>query len=103
MSHLNWKEICVSPGYRSLKASYIKDVQENNRRKLRFGDKHPMRNKKELRKHFMDIIGLAMKKSNEWNLPFETVLNYWEADRGRLWWLGYYSNKRMFDKRKPSL
>ena len=83
----DWKKIAASEGYKSLKAAYVKDVQ-NAQKDVRRG-RNPLRDKKVFREYFKDAIGLAMKYSDQWNIPIEDVLNHWESVRN-YWWLNFY-------------
>lgn len=94
MYPINWKTICTSGGYRSLKAAYIHDVQDVNRTK-QLGRRYPMRNKEEFRKRFNWIIQRATHIAIRRDLPVNFVLNHLEAGRKNSWWFGYYQNSRM--------
>lgn len=82
---IDWNAVSRSPGYRSLKAAYIRDVQENNRRA------RPMRNKEEFLRRFRWVIGRAKHYATRQGRSLEDVLNEWEAERDH-WWLNYYQD-----------
>ena len=84
---LNWKVIAASEGYKSLKAAYVRDVQDAQKQ-IRLG-RTPHRTKKTFRQRFTQAIGFAMKYSNKWGIPIEEVLLHWETIRGG-WWLNFY-------------
>jgi hypothetical protein len=90
--NINWKEVSRSPGYRSLKAAYIYDVQYSEKRKQK--GFHPMREKAEFRKLFNWIIQRAVHYHLNSPLSLIAILNKWETERGRSWWFGYYQNSR---------
>lgn len=85
---INWKAIAQSPGYKSLKARYITDVQKANRDWQRFGRK-PMRDKAEFRKQFKRIIDRAINHSLYTGEPIESILERWETEQGYCWWMNY--------------
>lgn len=80
---MNWKHIAQSEGYRSLKASYIKDVQTSR-----------SRSKHELLKHFNWVINRAKHYAYHKQIPIEQILLVWEHERGSNWWLSYYQNSQ---------
>lgn len=77
MNNINWKEVCQSPGYKSLKAAYVKDV------------KTKQRNKADSLKQFNWVIARAKHYASKRNVTLDVILNEWEADRN-YWWLNYY-------------
>lgn len=82
---IDWKEVSKSEGYRSLKAAYIKDVQNSKKQK------YPMRDKEEFLKHFNWVINRAKHYAVKKNISIIVVLNEWESKR-KYWWLNYYKN-----------
>lgn len=82
--HIDWKALAQSPGYRSLKAAYIRDVHEAGQRT------NPMRKKKEFLKLFRWVIARAQHYAHARGTSVETVLNEWESNRNRSWWLNFY-------------
>lgn len=99
MEKLNWKVISASPGYRSLKAAYVKDVQGAQnvvRRKF-----HAGRKKQDYRRIFKEVIGFVMKYSSKWGVSFVEILNHWEQIRGPVWWLGFYQESTLA-RNKPA-
>jgi len=85
----NWKEIHKCSGYRSLKAEYIRNVQNAEARRRR--GHRPMRDKAEYLKHFNWIIGRAKHYAHETGLPITWILNLWESKR-KYCWLNFYQN-----------
>jgi len=85
---VNWKQFSKSPGYKSLKAAYCKDVRKASM------SKHPMRDKEELLKHFNWIIGLAKHHAHHKHTFLDIILNEWERDRKNNWWFGHYQKDR---------
>lgn len=96
---IDWKKVSKSEGYKSLKAAYIYDVQEEHHRARR--RIMTMRNKSEFRRHFKNVIGLAMKYSHYWDIPIDQVLTHWENNR-TYWWLNFYNEFRV-SQLKPNL
>lgn len=88
---IDWKKVCQSPGYKSLKAAYVRDVQESERHKARFKNK-PMREKKEFLRKFRWVICRATHYAAKTGSPIEEILNKWESERSCCWWLNYYQN-----------
>lgn len=80
---VNWKQFSQSPGYRSLKAAYIRDVQNAAKRKC------PMRDKQEFFNHFNWVIGRALHYAHVLGTTPDIVLNAWEMRRS-YWWLNFY-------------
>ena len=74
---IDWKKVSQSPGYRSLKAAYVHDIQKG------------YRSKSELLKHFKWVISRATYYAHHTNSSIEEILNQWEANRN-YWWLNYY-------------
>ena len=99
MEKLNWKVISASPGYRSLKAAYVRDVQRaqmNVRKGWAVGRDKPV-----FYRFFKEVIGLVMKYANKWGISFETVLDHWEEVRGSQWWLATYQ-EYWLERNKPA-
>lgn len=90
MSKIDWKKVAASPGYKSLKAAYAKDVQKAERDRQR--GYRPLRDKAEFRKEFTRIISRAQSYSYHSGKPLEDVLSEWEEDR-KSWWFGHYGNR----------
>lgn len=84
---IDWKQLAKSPGYQSLKAAYIKDVQDAMQEKAK--GRQPMRDKTVFLKHFQWIINRAKHYAHVKNTSMEAILNEWESGR-RYWWLNYY-------------
>jgi hypothetical protein len=80
---INWKHLATTPGYRSLKAAYIRDVQKATR------SARPMRDKTEFLKKFIWVIGRAKHYAQHFEVPIAIILNEWESKRN-YWWLNYY-------------
>lgn len=85
---IDWKALAQSPGYRSLKAAYIKDVQEAAKRA------RPMRDKAEFLRLFTWVINRAQHYAIRQGRPIEEVLNAWETRRNGSWWLNAYGESR---------
>jgi len=83
---IDWKHLATTEGYKSLKAAYVKDVQEASTQK------HPMRDKKEFLKRFNWVINRAKHHAHVKGLSISTILDFWEKSRGYSWWFGYYQN-----------
>ena len=98
--NIDWKKVAASPGYKSLKAAYIHDVQESERYRARLGRK-PMREKEEFLRKFKWVIGRAMYYAHKYNRPIEAILWSWESDRN-YWWLNYYQEGRQPKKKSVS-
>ncbi|GEK52317.1 hypothetical protein [Vreelandella venusta] len=81
--HIDWKAVSRSPGYQSLKAAYMQDVQESKKHQ------NPMRDKEEFLTKFRWVIGRAMHYAERQGRSIEEVLNEWEAKRD-YWWLNFY-------------
>ncbi len=84
---INWKHLATTKGYKSLKATYIKAVQNAVKQK------RPMRDKKEYLKQFNWIINRAKHHAYTHNIPIETILDIWESKRD-YGWLNYYQDNR---------
>lgn len=84
---IDWKALAQSPGYRSLKAAYTRDVHKAGQ------ETHPMRKKAEFLKLFTWVIARAQHYAIRQNRPIEEVLNEWEAKRD-YWWLNFYGEGR---------
>ena len=97
--NIDWKKVAASPGYKSLKAAYVHDVQ-GNQRYIRRGHR-PIRDKAEFRRHFKWVIGRAMYYAHKYNRPIEAILWSWESDRN-YWWLNYYQEARQPKKKSVS-
>ena len=52
---IDWKHLATTPGYKSLKAAYIKDVEKSERYRHKHGCA-PMRDKAEFLEHFNWVI-----------------------------------------------
>lgn len=76
---INWKKVCQSKGYNSLKAAYIHDVQKE------------WRSKAELLKKFYWVIGRAKHYAHHTGKDIDSVLGEWENER-TYWWLNYYQD-----------
>jgi len=83
---IDWKHLATTPGYRSLKAAYIRDVQKATR------SARPMRDKQEFQKKFHWIIGRAQHYAYQNGVSLEFILNNWEIKRQNNWWLGHYND-----------
>lgn len=85
---IDWKKLAQSPGYKSLKAAYIRDVHEAGQ------SKRPMRKKAEFLKLFRRVIGMAQHYAVRTGKPVEQVINEWEEKRD-YWWLNFYSEHHL--------
>ena len=72
---IDWKQVSKSPGYKSLKAEYIKRVMQASKQK------HPMRDKAELYKNFQWVINRAKHYAEHLNRDIENILSEWERKR----------------------
>lgn len=81
---INWKTVCQTPGYLSLKKAYMNDVQKAAIHK------HTRRSKKELLAKFNWIICRAKHRAYIKNVTIDVILNIWE-NRRTMWWFSYYS------------
>jgi hypothetical protein len=88
---IDWKNVCESPGYKSLKAVYVKAVQDAAKQ-IKKG-RTPMRNKEEFLRHFNWIIGRAKHYADHANCTLDIVLNAWEEKRTYCW-LNFYQDGR---------
>lgn len=88
---IDWKVVAQSPGYKSLKAAYIRDTHEAGQYQAR--GRRPMRSKQEFLKLFQWVIGRAQHYAVRQCRSVEEVLNEWEAGR-TYWWLNYYGEGR---------
>lgn len=79
MKH-NWKYICRTAGYQSLKQAYREDTMNQR-----------MRDKEEYYRLFRQIICAAEKVAIRENTGLDDILNRWERMRDG-WWYGHYSN-----------
>ena len=73
--NIDWKVVANSPGYKSIKAAYIKSAMQAGEQK------HPMRDKAELYKNFQWVICRAKHYAEHLNWTIESVLVEWEAKR----------------------
>lgn len=85
---IDWKKLAQSPGYKSLKAAYIRDVHEAGQQP------RPMRKKAEFLKLFRRVIGMSQHYAIRTGKPIEQVLNEWEEKRDH-WWLNFYSDHHL--------
>ena len=95
MQDINWKHVAKSPGYKSLKAAYIRDVKNSTESKRR-----SMRDKAEFLRKFQWVIARATHYAYKHNVRIEVILNEWEAARN-YWWLNYYQDCMQPKIRKP--
>ncbi|MCP4990565.1 MAG: hypothetical protein GY928_32350 [Colwellia sp.] len=80
---IDWKSLAATDGYKSLKATYIRAVQDSAR------CKSPLRKKAEYLRHFNWVISRAKHYAGKTNRSVEDVLNEWEEKRNYCW-LNYY-------------
>lgn len=90
--NIDWKVVSQSDGYKSLKAAYVKDVQEANAYAQR--GHRPMRNKQEFRDLFNFVISRAIHYAHHQKRYISDVLDEWESKRGHSWWLNHYGEHR---------
>ncbi len=76
---IDWKHLCKTPGYISLKQAVVDNFAKNK-----------WRNKAESYKLFYYTINRAKHYAQVQNLPIEDILNIWEAARGHQWIMNYY-------------
>ena len=80
----DWKAISKSPGYLSLKASYINTVKRGR----------SFDTKQQLYLQFNKIITRAIKHSIHTGVSVERVLELWENDR-TYDWVNYYNHSKI--------
>lgn len=80
---IDWKYVATTPGYKSLKAAYIKDARNAAKQE------HPMRKKEVFLELFNWVICRAKHYAHKLDVPIDHILNKWEKDR-TYWWLNYY-------------
>lgn len=84
---IDWKHLASTTGYKSLKAAYIKDVQEASKRS------RSMRKKDEFLELFNWVICRAKHYAHHTGKTIEQILDEWESKR-TYWWLNYYQDCR---------
>ena len=84
---IDWKAVAQSPGYKSLKKAYIRDVHKAGQTRAK--GHRPMRDKEEFLKLFQWVIGRAQHYAIRQSRTVEDVLNEWESERNYRW-LNYY-------------
>lgn len=91
---INWKIVCKSPGYISLKKAYIVSVSK----------KVSKREKSEYLDKFNQIINRAKHHAYVNNTTIDKILNLWESTR-TYYWRSYYNfyNKNFRKKHSNSL
>lgn len=82
---IDWKYLATTTGYKSLKAVYIKNVQDAAKRQ------RPIRDKAEYLRQFQWVINRAKHYSYHTGESIETILNEWEEKRTYCW-LNYYQD-----------
>lgn len=88
---INWKHLATTPGYKSLKAAYIRDVKDAADDVAR--GRRPMRDKAVFLRHFNWVINRAKHYAHRTGKSIEDILNEWEEKRTD-WWLNCYQNCR---------
>lgn len=94
---IDWKIVCQSAGYKSLKAAYQKTLQNLQRYS---SDKHTWyveREKKEAKDKFQWVIARATHYAHYLNTTIDAILDNWE-DKRNYNWQNYYQ-----DCRQPKL
>ncbi len=89
---IDWKHIATTPGYKSLKASYIDDVVSGR----------SFDSKEQLYVIFLDIIGRAKHYAHCKGVTVDVILNEWESKRD-YWWINYYQYSNRPKKHSNSL
>jgi hypothetical protein len=97
---IDWKHVATTPGYKSLKAAYIRDVQEAETYRNRFG-RRPMREKEEFLHKFIWVIARAKHYAYKYERPIESILDHWEEKR-TYWWLNFYQDCNQPKKKSVS-
>lgn len=92
---VDWKKLAQSPGYKSLKAAYIRDVRGADRHENPVRD----RTKQTSLRLFQRVIRMAQHYAIRTNVDIDLILNEWEEGRD-YWWRNYYSEHRL--KKLPS-
>ena len=82
---IDWKHLATTEGYKSLKATYVKAVQDAAKRQ------HPLRGKAELLRQFQWVINRAKHYAQHTGKSMEVILNEWEEGRTYCW-LNYYQD-----------
>lgn len=88
---INWKIVAASPGYKSLKAAMVRDIQSSAKTEQK--GRHPMRRKAEFTILFNWVIARAKHYAEFRGVTLCTILNEWEGKRD-YWWLSYYQESR---------
>lgn len=83
MKQPSWKEIAACPGYKTIKAKYIRDVQRAANEKAQ--GRHPMRDKPELLKRFNWIISRAKHYAHHKDVSIIEILNQWAVKYDYNW------------------
>jgi len=88
---IDWKTVCRSTGYISLKNAYIQDVRKAEAHQRKHG--HGMRDKEEFLRQFKWVISRAKHYAHHKNTTIDVILYEWESKRD-YWWLNYYQDAR---------
>lgn len=88
---VDWKKVALSPGYMSLKAAYMCDIEKN------------WRGKHESLKRFNWVINRAKHYAYHQGVTLDVVLDSWERRRD-CWWVNYYGKSKQpkFPSSKPA-
>lgn len=87
---IDWKHLATTPGYQSLKAAYIKDVQDAEATRRR--GHRPMRDKNIFLTLFNWVINRAKHHAYHRGVEIHVILDEWEKSRNGSWWLNHYGD-----------
>jgi hypothetical protein len=106
---IDWKTVCQSAGYKSLKAEYTRSMQRLQRYTGTKNTWYVEREKKELKDKFQWVIARATHYAHHINTTIDVILNDWEEKRSYSW-QNYYQesnqpklNKSVFVKQRKTL
>lgn len=101
--NVDWKLVCQSSGYKSLKAAYVADAADARKRIKASGGS--MRAHAELYAAFQKALVCVYRIAQRKEISFVDALNMAEKKRG-YWWLNFYNTceiERVLDSPYPSL
>lgn len=101
--NVDWKLVCQSSGYKSLKAAYVADAADARRRIKASG--RSMRAPAELYAAFQRALVCVYRIAQRKEISFVDALNMAEKKRD-YWWLNFYNTyeiERVLDSPYPSL
>lgn len=101
--NVDWKLVCQSSGYKSLKAAYVRDATDARKRIKQHGG--TMRAPAKLYDAFQKALLGVYRISQRKGISFIDALNMAEKKRD-YWWLNFYNTceiERVLDSPYPSL